>query len=198
MVSLGVPMLKAGDEFCHSQNGNNNPYCQDNELSWLNWSELDNNKDFFRFVKLMIKFRKDTPALRRKHYYETIAHVKVPEYCDISWYSKTGKTPDWGPNSHDFAIMIKGWIDTEARSNYYNDDIFIIFNSHWENHKYKLPKVYKRQWHVFSDTSKQSPFDIAEDTSVLDNQNHYMAKKRSIVILLGKYIGKKRENLSVI
>jgi len=198
LVSMGVPMIKAGDEFCHSQNGNNNPYCQDNEISWLNWENLSTNADFFRFTRLMISFRKENQALRRKHYYENNQDNLLPEYCDISWYSKEGKKPNWTAETYDFGILIKGWIDKEPRASYYNDDIFIIFNTHWDTKEYKLPKVYKRTWHIFADTSKESPDDILENPSKLENQDMYTVQARSIAIILGKYKGKKKDNLSTI
>lgn len=200
MLSLGVPMLKAGDEFCHTQHGNNNPYCQDNEISWLNWKNLESNKGFYRFVKEMISFRKKNPALRRKHYYESFDNISIPEYCDISWYGLNGKKPDWSPTNHDFAVLLKGWIEKEARENYYNDDIFVIFNTSWEDKKYLLPKIYKREWFYFSDTSKKEPDDVVNDDSIikLENQDSYLVSNRSTVILLGRFKGKKKENLIIL
>lgn len=200
MLSLGVPMLKAGDEFCHSQGGNNNPYCQDNEISWLNWSNLETNQGFFRFVKEMINFRKMNPALRRKHYYEFFDNISIPEYCDISWYGSNGKKPDWSPTNHDFAVLLKGWIEKEPREAYYNDDILVIFNTFWEDQKYVLPKIYKREWLYFCDTAKKEPDDIKDPslTYKLENQDFYFVNKRSIVILLGRYKGKKKDNLIIL
>ena len=63
--SIGIPMLLAGDEFCNSQFGNNNAYCQDNETSWLNWNQLQENHDMFLFFKQLIAFRKEHPLFRR-------------------------------------------------------------------------------------------------------------------------------------
>ncbi len=194
MLSLGVPMITAGDEFGRTQKGNNNAYCQDNDISWIDWSLLDKNKDFYRFVKLIIDFRKHNPALRRRHFYN-ILDGDLDKFCDIKWYGEKGGEPDWSPNNYNIALFIKGWTPIEGYSQRNCNDIFIILNSHWETHKYLLPKVQGKKWHFICDTDKDSPNDILETTKsyVLKNQNDYIIQPRSVVILTAKPTSKKED-----
>ena len=94
MLSQGVPLLLAGDEFRRTQHGNNNAYCQDNEISWIDWSLAEKNADILRFVQKLIKLRKDHPVFRRSEFFKggDIAHGIFP---DIAWYNAEGQYPDW-------------------------------------------------------------------------------------------------------
>jgi glycogen operon protein len=89
-VSRGVPMMLGGDEFRRTQQGNNNAYCQDNELSWFDWGLLDRNREFFTFVQGLIAFRKRYPVLSRESFYQS---------DEISWFNPLGQTPDWHEES---------------------------------------------------------------------------------------------------
>jgi glycogen operon protein len=95
MLSNGIPMFRAGDEFLNTQFGNNNPYNQDNEISWLDWSQLEANDDIFRFCKGMIAFRKSHPSLCRSRFWRE----------DICWYG-TGHTVDLSPESRSLTMTI--------------------------------------------------------------------------------------------
>jgi isoamylase len=97
MLSNGTPMFCAGDEFMNTQHGNNNPWDQDNETTWLDWSLLEKNKDIFRFFKNMIAFRKAHPSLARSRFWRE----------DVSWYSIDGQV-DLGYSSHSLAFCLHG------------------------------------------------------------------------------------------
>src|SRR6185295_1268935 len=86
LLSQGVPMLLAGDEFRRTQQGNNNAYCQDNETSWVDWSLLERHAEIHRFTERMFAFRRMHPVLRRSSFYSN---------SDVSWFDAAGVTPDW-------------------------------------------------------------------------------------------------------
>ena len=108
MLSNGIPMFRAGDEFLNTQFGNNNPYNQDNEVGWLDWSQLPANRDIFRFFKDMISFRKAHPSICRSRFWRD----------DVSWYG-TGPTPDLSNDSHSLALCLHG-------ASQGDDDVYVI------------------------------------------------------------------------
>jgi len=189
LISLGVPMITAGDEFARTQKGNNNAYCQDNNISWIDWSLLEKNADLFRFVKNLIEHRKRNSPLRRRHFYNVPEGTELEKFKDLKWFGEQGGEPNWNSDNFNVAFFIKGWIpiegiDDEKRLN----DIFIILNSHWEPHTYIMPKIKGKNWYFVCDTDKKSPDDIVEPMKayLLENQNDYTVAPRSIVILVGK------------
>jgi len=107
MLSQGVPMLLAGDEFLRTQNGNNNAWCQDNETSWVDWSLADKNADFLRFVHEMIVLRKRHPALRRHAFFRG-AGPRNNLAPDIIWHGVEPNKPDFSPQSKSIAFAING------------------------------------------------------------------------------------------
>lgn len=154
LLSQGTPMIYAGDEFGHTCRGNNNPYCQDNEISWINWNLLNRNKELFSFVKEMIRFRKEHPILhlpkqmRGKDYHA----LGIP---DISYHSEKTWTLDTDVLARHFGVMLYG---RYSRLFGYNDDstIFIAFNMHWEEQRIGLPTAGKDcKWSIVFNTSKE-------------------------------------------
>ncbi|MCX6112421.1 MAG: glycogen debranching protein GlgX [Proteobacteria bacterium] len=192
MLSLGVPMINSGDEFCKTQKGNNNAYCQDSEISWLDWSLFEKNKDFFRFVKNIIGFRKNNTSLRRRHFYNVPEGADLEKFRDLTWYGEKGEEPNWKPDNYTIAFLIKGWTPIESSSERKCHDIFVIVNSHWEPHCYILPKIKDKKWHFICDTDKEAPNDIVDSdpgkSPILDNQNDYTIQPRSVVILISKEV----------
>ena len=105
LLSNGTPMFCAGDEFMHTQGGNNNPYNQDNETTWLDWSLLDRNRDIHRFFKMMIAFRKAHPSIGRSRFWRD----------DVQWYGM-GREVDWSDGSHHLAYCLRGASQIGPRS----------------------------------------------------------------------------------
>lgn len=144
LCSRGIPMFLAGDEFGNTQFGNNNPYCQDNIISWLDWNQLRKNKDLFDFFKFMISFRKNHDPIRKNtprcsyRFPEQSAHGVIP------W------EPDFGGESHYIGIMYAG--RTEGR----DDCIYMAINTYWEPLKITLPELpeYMR-WYRVVDTYRE-------------------------------------------
>lgn len=179
LLSQGPPMILAGDEIGRSQQGNNNAYCHDNELSWLDWDLLGQNGDLHRFFKLLIHFRMKYTLLRRRRFYnDGDEHGAGP---GISWHGTSRNEPDWSSHSRSLAMHVFG--------NGAEPDLYVIANSHWEEHAFELSRCARgRRWHRFVDTSLPSPREIcAEDEApVLENQARYVVRARSVVTLIGR------------
>lgn len=186
MVSQGIPMLLMGDEVGHSKQGNNNPYCHDNELNWLNWDALQQNSELFRFVRYCIAFRKAHPVLRNRWHFRNEDYVGSG-YTDISWHGIHPWQPDWSFESRSLAFLLCG---KHARGGTQTDNsIYVVMNMHWEPHTFELPFLPDGlKWHLFVNTSMPSPQDITEPGSeiLLSDQQYFVVGERSVVIMAGK------------
>ena len=158
LLSQGVPMLVAGDEFGRTQKGNNNAYCQDNEISWLDWKNAD--KKLLKFTQQLISIRKNHPVFCRRRWFQgqPIKGLKVE---DIAWFQPRGKEMTEVHWANDFAkslgIYLNGlgihWVDPEGKR-IIDDSFYIIFNAHHEPLEYTLPGVnYGNHWSKILDTS---------------------------------------------
>ncbi len=151
-LSLGVPMLLGGDEFGRTQKGNNNAYCQDNVISWTDWSLLEKNPELFRFCKLAIAFRKENPALRRNAFYRGLHGSGHPETADLLWFDEHRSQIDWNHPALPLACRI------HPKEN--NDTgLYMMFNSTDGAVHFRLPPG---KWIVRIDTSADAPQDITE------------------------------------
>ena len=178
--SQGTPMLVAGDEFGRTQRGNNNAYCQDNEISWLDWSLLDTNHDLFRFTKLLIAFHTTHPVLGHRNYLtgEPRGPLGRP---DVAWHGVTLGQPDFGPGSRTLAMHLAGEHAPEP-----DCDIYLAANAWEEDLVFALPAPPPgRRWVRVVDTSEPSPRDIAEPGRErrLDSPHHLRVRARSVVVL---------------
>jgi isoamylase len=186
MVSQGVPMILMGDEIGRTQRGNNNAYCHDNDLSWMDWTLLKSNADLFRFFKNCIAFRKAHAVLRNRTHLRNQDYVGSG-YPDISWHGVRAWQPDWSGDSRILAFMLCGIHahNGQSQDNY----IYVAMNMHWEIHPFELPELPQRlQWHVFANTIVTPPRDIWEPGSepLLSDQQQFLVGPRSVVILVGK------------
>jgi len=185
LVSLGTPMILGGDEIARTQNGNNNAYCQDNEISWYDWSLLEKNKDLFRFVKEMIGFRLRHPGFMRPEFY-TGRDGNYNAIPDISWYNEKGANPDWDKTGYGLALQIFGRKADVLRDKDDND-FYIMFNSGLEQITFTIPSVTgQKSWLRVVDTSLSSPNDILPDGKAvkLTTPNKYKVNASSLVILI--------------
>ena len=178
MISKGVPMFAAGDEVCRTQNGNNNAYCQDNEISWFNWDALQTHKAMLRFWQHLIAFRKRHPRLYRNRFFD--GEVNKRGLADISWHGcKLGK-PGWHDPMGLALAMTLG-----AREE--REDLHIMFNMYEKALNFELPKVQGKKWHNAINTSLPSPHDIAEiGKETRHHPYHYKVNAHSIVVLVSK------------
>jgi len=153
LLSQGVPMLLAGDEILHTQHGNNNCYCQDNELSWIDWNMTKQNADMLRFVTHMIALRKRHPSLMRKRFL-TGKVIEGKNMPDVSWHGIELNKPLWhDPEARILVFTLAGIGDNEA-------DLHIAMNMSDEIATVELPVIDGKQWCMALDTSLQSPQDI--------------------------------------
>lgn len=169
-ISRGVPMLLGGDEFRRTQRGNNNAYCQDNEVSWFDWSLLETHKEIQRFTRAMIAFRRAHPVLRREKFYTD---------ADIEWLAPNGAAPDWAhQRQNSFACLILG--QTEP-------DLFLLFNADSRSVDFSIPALRGgKVWRLAVDTSRTAPddlFDSGKEPS-LQGQIGFRLEPRSSAILL--------------
>ena len=184
MVSQGVPMILSGDEFGRTQGGNNNTYCHDNELNWLDWGLVERNADLFRFARNVMAFRHAHPILRNR--WHLAGHD--PAGCgipDLSWHGLQAWNADWSGSSRTLAFMLAG---PNARGGRVADDyIYVALNMHWEGHWFELPGLPDGcVWHLFAHTG--DPADIHEPGQErrLDNQAGIRLADRSVAILVGR------------
>ncbi|MCX5697786.1 MAG: glycogen debranching protein GlgX [Candidatus Omnitrophica bacterium] len=174
MLSQGTPMILSGDEMGKSQAGNNNAYCQDNEISWLDWRLLEKNAEFFNYFKKMIALRRKHAALRNSAYLRGAGGS-----FELSWHGQKCWYADWSAESRSLAFMLSG------KGIY----IYAAMNTHWEMRGFELPKLPAgASWHVFANTDVAAPYDIAElgGEVKLDNQDEFLVGPRSVVVLIGR------------
>ena len=166
MTSRGIPMLLAGDEFANTQHGNNNAYCQDNEISYLNWDDLDRHRDQYDYVRNLIAFRKAHPILRSSSY--DFSHNDTG-YPELSFHGCDPWCLDESAPALTFAYMYaEGAEKYQAETDSF---LYIAVNAHWETHTFHLPIIPSgMRWHLAFDASGDSfapgqerPLDYAED-----------------------------------
>lgn len=183
LLSRGIPMILSGDEFCNTQFGNNNAYCQDNEISWIDWNNLKKNKDIFSYFKKIIKFRKENPVLRNP-YFET--SYNLTGYPEMSWHSQHA----WRVDNADDTLTL-GVMFAQEKEKYNKDNTEFIYmgvNMHWQMRGFELPKLPEdKKWHIFANTDMPEGSDIYDNTDILiENQNEILISPRSIIIAVGK------------
>jgi glycogen operon protein len=161
-------MFAAGDEFLRTQRGNNNPYNQDNETSWLDWSRLERHAGFHRFAHRMIAFRKSHPSLGRLCFWRE----------DVRWYG-IGPDVDLSFDSHSLAYCLHG----ASRG---DRDLYVMINAYHEPLDFEIQECPPGGWRRAIETGLGSPLDIAdpgEEAAVASLR--YRVLSRSVVVLVG-------------
>ena len=178
MLSRGVPMFLAGDEVRNSQAGNNNAYCQNNEIGWFDWSGVQKHPDLLRFWQRIIQFRKKHPALCKNAFFNGETNERGMK--DITWHGTKLNAPGWG----DSQARALGFTLTGFGS---NPDIHVMMNMYWDVLDIEVPTIAGRQWMRAVDTSLPSPSDIADpDKEVAFTGQSYLVNPRSIVVLVNR------------
>jgi glycogen operon protein len=167
LLANGTPMVRGGDEFLQTQRGNNNPYNQDNETSWLDWSRLDTHRDVVRFTRLMIAFRKAHPSLGRSRFWRH----------DVRWYGVESGV-DLSHESHTLAYHLSG-------ASQGDDDLYVMVNAYWEPLEFVVQEGRPSEWRRVVDTGQESPDDICDPGRELRlTSARYATSPRSIVVLV--------------
>jgi isoamylase len=166
MLANGIPMVVAGDEFLNTQRGNNNPYNQDNEITWLDWDRLELNRDIFRFFKLMVAFRKAHPSIGRPTFWRD----------DVEWRGPEGPV-DFSHESRCLAYLLHG-------ASVGDEDLYVMINGHWDDRGFTVPGDRPSEWRRVVDTARPSPEDIvtAGQEPRLTSPS-YTVRARSVVVL---------------
>ncbi len=181
MVSQGVPMFAAGDEFRRTQMGNNNAYCQDNEISWVNWNLEKKNQELFNFTRKAIQLRKLHPVFRRKKFFSG-------SKAEIEWYDVDGKNPDWSNMKRflGFKLVGSSVLDENGKP---DNDFYVAGNTDIYDVTITLPTLSKgKRWYYVADTSVDGEEGFVEPgkETLLQEQQRYVLPTASFVILIAK------------
>jgi isoamylase len=188
LLSAGVPMILAGDEIGHTQDGNNNAYCQDNETTWLKWNLSDEQRDFLRFVRSMINIRQTQPVFQRRKFFlgRQINGADVP---DISWFQPSGEEMSdeaWNAGfTQCLGVLLPGNLicDVDERGGpIIGDSIALLVNAHHQPIPFTLPSCGKDQeWERLIDTTDPEAATIKRKSG-----EQYEVAGRSLVVLRSK------------
>jgi isoamylase len=166
--------------------GNNNAYCHDSPLTWLDWDLLQANAPLFRFVQRMVAFRRAHPVLRSRTHFRNCDYVGSG-YPDISWHGVRAWQADWSAASRTIAFLLCG---RHARGGLEVDDyIYAAFNMHWECLSFEVPLLPPGlRWHVFANTAAEPPADAWEPghEPEVENPGSFLMGGRSVAILVGR------------
>ena len=178
LLSLGMPMILMGDEARRSQSGNNNAYCQDNEISWFDWTLLEKHAEVHRFVSLLNAGRLERDA---EHEHRRLSLNQLLRQASKAWHGVKVGQPDWGGHSHSLAF--------EAELPREGLRVYLILNAYWEPLDFELPPVGDGgagPWRRWIDTALESPQDIVPSQAApLLSDRIYRAAARSVVVLFG-------------
>ncbi|HRF71522.1 MAG TPA: glycogen debranching protein GlgX [Accumulibacter sp.] len=188
LFSQGVPMLLAGDEMGRTQGGNNNAYCQDNEISWLNWDLSESDRDFLAFVQRVVALRREHPLFRRRNFFAGRA-VKGSTTKDIHWLKPDGSEMTEREWAHEFARCLGVYLDGQAMAEndrrgqpVHDDNFLLLFNSHHESLEFRLPELPAGDdWHGVLDTHGDN--GLGPERS-FQGGDSYPLESRSLVLLI--------------
>lgn len=174
LMAQGTPCLLAGDEFANSQKGNNNVYCQDNETAWLNWKQLEKEKELFDYVRNLIALRKRLPILHSEKPLLGRDEMScgVP---DVSYHGESAWQIPQNVASRQLGVYYHGEGESEG-------DCFIAYNMHWTEHKFALPALSKgKRWYRVFSTEEE-----LKEEMLVENQKETVVNERTIIMFLGR------------
>lgn len=174
-MSQGTPMVLMGDEAFRTQKGNNNAYCQDNELAWFNWEHLNHFGDIHRFLRLLIALEQEVHAFNIPKFW---AKTRSRKETYLVWHGIQPMQPDWSHHSHSLAYSVH---DGRAESH-----IYVAFNAYHEPLTFELPPLSGQKWHRLIDTAEPSPSDILSlDQASPIWSGVYEVRAHSTVVCMG-------------
>ena len=175
LFAQGTPCILAGDEFENTQNGNNNVYCQDNPVGWLDWSKLEKKKELHDFVKKLIEIRKAYPAFWPEEEMRGIDQVScgVP---DVSYHGESAWRVPSEVSSRQLGVYYSG-------AAVGGEDCFVAYNMNWQEHPFSLPALSSgKKWYKIASTSE----GVLEEPELLDNQRLVEVAERTIMLVIGR------------
>lgn len=181
LLSQGTPLILAGDEFGNSQNGNNNAYCQDNAISWLNWNLLDRNQDIFQFVKELLAFRAKHKIFHMEKGLRMM-EANSRGLPDVSYHGTSAWRPELDAYSRQIGMLYCGPNGSGNEDSYF----YVAYNMHWENYTFALPNLPKGQkWHLVIN-SESGKIDEDGQGLLLKEQKRCKVPPRTIWVLAGR------------
>lgn len=181
LCSRGAAMFLAGDEFCNTQFGNNNPYCQDNEVSWLDWSLLEKNQEIFRFCRDMIALRKAHPCITENLEPASTNFPAVSIHNAFPWHT------DCHPDTRVIGILFSGKHPKTGA----DDMVFLGINTFWENQKIQMPDLPEHlYWHIACNTAlPHADPPIYQTQSSWEGCTNIWAAPRSVIVAYARVKG---------
>lgn len=193
LLSQGTPMLLAGDEFGNTQNGNNNPYCQDNLTTWLDWRKLETHREIWEYVHKLIRFRKAHPVLHPEQELR-LFDVKSCGMPDLSIHGTQAWRADFSYYSRMLGMLYYGEY-AQKENGETDDSVYIIFNMYWEARSFDLPNLPQdKEWYpvietydnTFCETLPAVPKKKRVHKPALESRKKTVVPPRSIVVFLGR------------
>ncbi|MDJ0568046.1 MAG: glycogen debranching protein GlgX [Pleurocapsa sp. MO_192.B19] len=173
-ISQGTPMLLMGDEVRRTQKGNNNAYCQDNELSWFDWSLVTQHDGLLRFVKKLIYFIQGLKIFRQEKFLK-VTHASLEPH--LIWHGQYLGEPDWSEDSHYLAFSL---FHPDS-----GEHLHVILNAYWKALKFELPPLKSGYWHRIIDTALAAPDDFSDlKAAVKIHEDNYLVTARSSLVLM--------------
>jgi glycogen operon protein len=176
-LSQGTPMLLMGDEVRRTQKGNNNAYCQDNELSWLDWSQIDAQFDLWCFLRRLVNFIQGLEVFRQEIRLQVAYASREPH---LSWHGVKLGQPDWSDESRSLAFSLR-----HPQANEY---LHVMLNAYWEALEFELPLLGKgERWHRLVNTALSLPEAFCELGATSPHTGDtYRVEARSCVVLIAQ------------
>jgi glycogen operon protein len=190
LLSQGVPMIAHGDEIGRTQGGNNNVYCQDNELSWIDWKLAEDEAHLLAFTSAVVSLRQDHAVFRRRRFFAgDAAHGGQSALGDIEWFSSDGTEMDENDWQNGYARTLMAFLNGDAipepdprGERILDSDFLLLFNAHSEPVNFALPPAqYGAGWRVRLDTAVAEPSSVTEQDWIAST-SHAVAG-RSMVVL---------------
>ena len=183
LISVGTPMLQMGDEMRRTQHGNNNAYCQDNEVSWLDWGLLDRHGDLHRFVRTLVGYRRRMMSVHNAQSLE-LSLNELLRHAEYDWHGVRLGKPDWTDDSHSIAFTVRS---TPLQLPLW---LHVMINSYWEPLDFDLPPIPTASlggWRRWIDTAQEPPEDIADvPKAPLARETQYRVAPRAVVALFAR------------
>ncbi|MCR4933361.1 MAG: hypothetical protein K6A29_04120 [Lachnospiraceae bacterium] len=183
MLTQGAPLIKGGDEVLNTQFGNNNPYCQDNETGWIKYRKNKTALDFYNFTKNLIAFRKRHSILHQPKELMLFDYMSC-KYPDVSFHGREAFKMDQTPFSRAFGVLYYGDYAKQYKVDK-EESVYIVYNMYWEDCEFALPELKaKKHWRLLYSSDFSTDESFKEDKALIIKSDKYIAKKRSISILI--------------